>query len=192
LPLCRALPEADVLSILRSRFHEDRLLALLVLVARTKTATPKERRRLAAVYLAHSHHVNNWDLVDASAEHLVGRAFAGLARRRVLVRLAKSALLWDRRIAMVATFAPIKDGDPQDALHIAALLLGDEEDLMHKATGWMLREVGKRCGRADLLGFLREHAARMPRTALRYAIEHLDPAARAAWLAQPRAAPRVT
>jgi 3-methyladenine DNA glycosylase AlkD len=124
-------------------------------------------------------------LVDASAEYVVGPWWRtlGPAGRRTRLRLARSESLWERRIAVLSTFHDIKVGDSAPALEVCTLLLADHEDLIHKATGWMLREVGKRVDRADLLGFLDEHAAVMPRTMLRYSIEHLSPAARTDYLA---------
>lgn len=133
-------------------------------------------------YLANTRFVNNWDLVDTSAPKLLG-AWLLDRDRRVLRRLARSRLLWERRIAIVTTLAFIVRGEHQDALELAALLLGDEHDLLHKAVGWMLREVGARIDPALLRGFLEAHAPDMPRTALRYAIEHFPKEERARWLA---------
>jgi 3-methyladenine DNA glycosylase AlkD len=128
--------------------------------------------------------VNNWDLVDSSAEHIVGpHVRAGRAPRTVLDELAASSDLWERRVAVLATFDFIKHGDAGPTLHLAEALLGDRHDLIQKATGWMLREAGTRVSRDALLGFLDAHAAEMPRTMLAYATEHLDPATRAAYRA---------
>jgi 3-methyladenine DNA glycosylase AlkD len=188
---CAALPVSDFETLLASPWHEVRLLALLIMVRdyrRSKTA--KQRAALHACYLANTARVNNWDLVDSSAEYLVGAHLAPPART-LLDKLARSASLWERRIAMIATYAYIKRGDAVDALRLAEALLGDEHDLMHKAVGWMLREVGQRCDKTLLIGFLDDHAARMPRTALRYAIEKLPEAQRQRYLKLPRiAAPR--
>ncbi len=124
--------------------------------------------------------MNNWDLVDSSAHLIVGDWL--LTRDRGLLRkLARSKVLWERRVAMIATFAFIRAGESEDAVAIAGLLLGDSHDLMHKAVGWMLREVGKRAGEETLRAFLKEHAGEMPRTALRYAIERFPEAERKAW-----------
>jgi 3-methyladenine DNA glycosylase AlkD len=127
--------------------------------------------------------VNNWDLVDASAEYLVGEFLrdAGRDDDPLLDDLAASASLWQRRVAVLATFAFIKAGDGGPILRLAPRLLDDREDLMHKAVGWMLRELGKRVDRRALTGFLDEYAARMPRTMLSYATEHLSPGDRAAY-----------
>jgi 3-methyladenine DNA glycosylase AlkD len=126
--------------------------------------------------------VDNWDLVDSSSEFLLG-AWLVDRDRSVLDDLAASAVLWERRVAVLATFAFIKRGDASTTLELAARLLDDREDLMHKAVGWMLREVGKRVSRDALTGFLDEHAPRMPRTMLSYATEHLSPEERAAYRA---------
>lgn len=164
-----ALGEAEEL--LRSPYHEARLLALLLLVGAFAAGEEAVRGRVYWLYLANTARVNNWDLVDASAEHIVGGYLAD-RDRRPLHRLAKSASLWERRIAVVATFHFIRHGDFTDTLKIAALLLSDREDLIHKAVGWMLREVGKR-DLAVAEAFLGGHYRRMPRTMLRYAIERL-------------------
>ena len=163
------LPLEDAESLLRSEIHEERLLALIILTAQIKKGTEAEHRRIYRLYLANANHVNNWDLVDTSAEHIVGSYLINRSRKP-LYRLASSGNLWERRIAILATLCFIRQDDFGDTLRIAKMLLRDDEDLIHKAVGWMLREVGKR----DLSteeGFLDEHAAFMPRTMLRYAIE---------------------
>ena len=166
--------DAVVSGLLRSPIHEERLLALLLLVERY----PKDRDRVFRLYVKHFNRINNWDLVDASAEHIVGAQQVGRAQ---LLRWARSTHLWTRRIAIVSTFHSIRAGRFGDTLAVAAALLADEEDLMHKATGWMLREVGKR-DVAALETFLRRHHRRMPRTMLRYAIERFPEPKRKAWL----------
>jgi len=176
------VPLVTVRALLRSRIHEERLFALLVLVRAVQRGDEAARGRIYRLYLASTRHINNWDLVDSSAEHIVGGWLEGRSRAP-LRPLARSRSLWERRIAMLATFHFIKQGDPADALAIAALLLDDEHDLIHKAVGWMLREVGKRCSVAALESFLRKHHARMPRTMLRYAIEHFPEAKRRRYLA---------
>ncbi len=137
-------PMEVVLEILQSPFHEARLLALLILVARYKAArSENEKERIYSAYLQYRARINNWDLVDCSAEHIVGGHL--LTRdRRPLYKLADSEILWDRRIAVMATFHFIRNNDFQATLNLAAILREDEEDLIHKAVGWMLREVGKR------------------------------------------------
>jgi 3-methyladenine DNA glycosylase AlkD len=155
--------------LLDSRWHEERLLALLILVRQYSRADPARREAIYRLYMNHTARINNWGLVDCSAEHIVG-AHLRDGRRARLLRLARSKDLWERRIAMLATFHYIKRGEFEDTLRIARILRDDPHDLIHKAVGWMLREVGKR--RRDVEeAFLQQHAKRMPRTMLRYAIE---------------------
>jgi len=156
-------------ALLGSPFHEDRLLALLILVRRFSQGDDAVRKRIYRLYLDNTGRINNWDLVDASAEHIVG-AFLLDRSREPLYRLAVSSSLWERRIAVTATFHFIRRGDFADTLRIAEMLLLDREDLIHKATGWMLREVGKRDPEREK-SFLKTHCRRMPRVMLRYAIE---------------------
>lgn len=176
----RGLSLDHTIKLLRSPWHEDRTLALMVLVHAHARGTPAERRAIHRAYLANTRYVNNWDLVDGSAPELVG-TYISENGTRLVERLAKSKLLWDRRIAMVATHMATRHGDFAPALLIAERLLGDKHDLMHKAVGWMLREVGKQSP-DTLRGFLRKHASTMPRTALRYSIERFTPAERKRWM----------
>ena len=174
--------EGAVRTLLRSRYHEERLLGLLILVRQFERGDADRRRRITRFYLSNLDAVNNWDLVDLSAPRILGPAWAGggrdTARRRAL---ARSPDLWRRRIAVMSTFHDIGRGRLQRSLQLAAALLDDPEDLIHKAVGWMLREVGKRD--PDVLRrFLRRHLPRMPRTALRYAIERFGARERKAWL----------
>lgn len=172
----------DLAALLRSSFHEERLLALIVLVAQYEKGDAAARRERFAFYLKHLACVNNWDLVDASAAPIVGAQLLASPDKQLLRRLAASTVLWERRVAMIATYAFILAGQSATTFEIAKLLLRDEHDLMHKAVGWMLREVGKRVSEPALRGFLERHAAKMPRTALRYAIERLPEAERREWL----------
>lgn len=176
----RSLPLDDILTLLHSRWHEERLLALIILVDRHRRGTPEEREAVHRAYLANTRFVNNWDLVDTSAYHLVG-AHLQPDDLTLLEVLARSDVLWERRIAMMATFHWIKRGVFHPALHIAGMLAGDDHDLIHKAVGWMLREIGKR-DRDVEEEFLREHCRSMPRTMLRYAIEHFPDERRQAYL----------
>ncbi len=160
---------SDLIKLLRSKIHEERFLALLILVLQFNKAEAKVKGRIFKVYLANTRFINNWDLVDVSAPQIVG-AFLRDKDRQILYRLAKSALLWERRIAILATFTFIKSNDLDDVFGIAKLLLSDKEDLIHKACGWMLREAGKRDAAAEER-FLRKNCRLMPRTMLRYAIE---------------------
>jgi 3-methyladenine DNA glycosylase AlkD len=177
--VARANREASLdaaLALLSSRWHEERLLALLLMVQRYQRGTIDERRAVFDAYLAHLEYVNNWDLVDSSAEHIVGPQVSA-DDLSLLERMAASHHLWTRRVAMLATFHHIKLREFRPALHIALRLLNDTHHLMHKAVGWMLREIGKR-DRTTLVAFLDAHWTNMPRTAVRYAIEHFTPAAR--------------
>ncbi len=177
---CAGLSLAQNLKLLRSPFHEARLLALLLLVRRYERGDPRERNELFRHYLEHTAYINNWDLVDSSAPAVIGSHLLH-GNRALLDRLAASPSLWERRIAVLACFHFIRRGDFRDALRLCAALLDDEEDLIHKATGWMLREIGKRDG-AKARAFLKRHGRRMPRTMLRYAIEKFPPDERKRYL----------
>jgi 3-methyladenine DNA glycosylase AlkD len=173
----RDLPLAEAGKLLGSKFHEHRLVALLILVEQYKRADAAGRGRLRRFYREHLDGVNNCDLVDTSA--------AALADPAEFEELAVSSNVWHRRIAMVGTFSELRAGRVATTFRIAEMLLDDRHDLIHKATGWLLREAGKIC-EPELLDFLRRHYARLPRTALRYAIERLDAGARKAWLRGPQ------
>ncbi|MEW6658756.1 MAG: DNA alkylation repair protein [Thermodesulfobacteriota bacterium] len=174
------LPLAEVKGLLRSPFHEDRLLALLILVRGYYRGGQDVRDEIHRLYLKNTRWVNNWDLVDASAPHLLGHYLAGRSGD-TLTRLAASGNLWERRMAIIATFHFIKQQDFNETLKLARVLLGDPEDLIHKAVGWMLREVQKRES-AAAEAFLQKNYRQMPRTMLRYAIERLPAARRQAYL----------
>jgi 3-methyladenine DNA glycosylase AlkD len=165
----RELPLKEVETLLHSGIHEERMLALLILVVAFRKASDAARKEMHRFYLGNTAQVNNWDLVDASAPTLVGGYLLHKSRKPIH-RLAKSDDLWERRIAVVATQHYIRNDDFADTLKIAEMLLQDDEDLIHKATGWMLREVGKR-DRRTLEAFLKQHCRKMPRTMLRYALE---------------------
>ena len=160
---------ADTKKLLRSPYHEDRLLALLILTRAFKHANDTVRAKIFDFYLRNTRLINNWDLVDTSAPQIVG-AFLWDKNRDMLNDLAKSRNIWERRIAIIATFHFIKRGEFSDALAIAEKLVSDREDLVHKAVGWMLREVGNQDARAEE-EFLLRHYRQMPRVMLRYAIE---------------------
>lgn len=155
--------------LLRSPIHEARLLALLILVQTYGRGDAEHQERIYRTYLENTRFINNWDLVDLSAERIVGSHLKA-GNREPLRALVTSNLIWDRRIAIMATFHFIKKGDFSETLHISELLLQDPEDLIHKAVGWMLREVGKRDQTLEE-SFLKKHYQTMPRTMLRYAIE---------------------
>ena len=176
----RELPLPDVADVLASRYHEHRQAALFVLTDRYRRAAPADRETIAAFYLQHLDAVNSWDLVDGSAPHILGAHL--LSRdRAVLYQLARSGHLWRQRVAVLATFRFIQAGQFDDTLRLAELLRDHPHDLIHKAVGWMLREIGKR-DQAVEERFLDRHAARMPRTMLRYAIEKFDPERRRSYL----------
>jgi 3-methyladenine DNA glycosylase AlkD len=183
----RALPLSEADELLTSRIHEERLTALLILVGQFEDAGDERvRKRIFQRYLKRLPYVNNWDLVDSSAEKIVGGWLADKPRA-LLDKLAASKHLWSRRVAIVSTLHFIRQRESNDALRISTVLLDDRHDLIHKAVGWMLREVGKRVGPAPLREFLKLHAARMPRTMLRYALERFPAAERKKWMSVPRA-----
>ena len=173
-----SLPE--VIRLLASAFHEDRFLALLMLMRRFARGDELMREQIYQLYLANTCFINNWDLVDVSAPHIVG-CFLQHRRREPLYRLAGSASLWERRIAMTATIHFIRRGEFADTFALAELLLDDKEELIHKATGWMLREVGKR-DQSALEYFLSRHYRQMPRVMLRYTIERFPQERRQGYL----------
>jgi len=183
-----ALPLRDLKTLLNSPIHEDRALALLILGPRfeiaLKTKNKPLQKKLFEFYFSNRHRVNNWDLVDLSAPSIAGAfAFHNPSARKKFLSLASSKSMWDRRIAMVGTFYFIRNERFKETLQLAEKILKDPEDLMHKATGWMLREVGKRDLTA-LRAFLDIHASTMPRTMLRYAIEKMNTSERKRYLAR--------
>jgi 3-methyladenine DNA glycosylase AlkD len=179
----RDMPIKYVVRLLQSTWHEERLLALLILVGQYVRGDARTRQAIHQTYLRNTRSINNWDLVDCSAAQIVG-AHLQTRRRTLLRRLARSGSLWERRIAMIATYHYIRQKDFKDALAIAALLRRDEHDLIHKAVGWMLREIGKRDRRTEER-FLRTHAHTMPRTMLRYAVEKFPAPLRRKYMAIP-------
>ncbi len=173
----------ELQKLLRSQWHEGRLAACLILVKFYRQGSVLERQGVYDFYLSNTQYINNWDLVDCSAEYIVGRHLVE-TDLLVLDELARSDWLWDRRIAMLACFYFTKNGDPEPALHIATLLAHDSHDLIQKAVGWMLREVGKRVDQAVEEAWLLEgdRYKTLPRTTLRYAIERFRPDRRQAYL----------
>jgi 3-methyladenine DNA glycosylase AlkD len=171
---------ADVIGLLESQYHEDRLCALFMLVHLYKKGDAALQKKIYDLYLKSTDHINNWDLVDSSAEHIVG-AYLFEKSRKPLYTLAKSRSLWERRISIMATFHFIRRNDFVDTLRLADLLLHDKEDLIHKAVGWMLREIGNR-DQSVAEEFLQTRYARMPRTMLRYAIEKYPDGRRSQYL----------
>lgn len=168
----RAMPFDELQKLLNSPWHEARLCAFLILVYRyqDRKTTPDEKKDIFHFYLEHIHRCNNWDLVDLSCRDVVGEYLVD-KDRTILYELAASGHLWSQRIAIVSSWAFIRRSDFADTLALAEQLITHKHDLMHKAVGWMLREVGKK-EREVLTRFLERHATKMPRTALRYAIEH--------------------
>lgn len=184
----RDLSLTDIITLLQSKEHEFRLTALMLLVKRYEAGTPKEQKIITDLYLTNTKWINNWDLVDASAHYILGDFLLRYKNEKqtlvLLQRLARSQDLWERRIAMVATWAFIRARNPEPTIVLAQTLLVDTEDLMHKAVGWMLREVGKYCGQPTLRGFLDQYAGTLPRTALRYSLEHFSEPLRKKYMKQ--------
>lgn len=172
----RQLPLLAVSELLGSEYHEDRFLALVILVHAYKTGDEKKQRKIFHFYLNLTAQINSWDLVDVSAAPIVG-AYAWIHTSEPLFRLAGSNCIWDRRIALVATHYFIKKGEFRNTFDLVEKLINDKEDLIHKAMGWMLREIGKQDREAQER-FLCRNLKMLPRTTLRYAIEHFEPAKR--------------
>ncbi|MCK5218103.1 DNA alkylation repair protein [bacterium] len=170
----------DIRFLIQSRIHEERLTALFILIIQFNHGPAARQKSIYSFYLRNLHFVNNWDLVDTSAEHILG-AYLADKDKTLLTRLAHSRNFWKRRIAILSTFHYIKKGEFDETLKIADLLLHDSEDLIHKAVGWLLREIGKRDLPAEEV-FLKRHYKTMPRTMLRYAIERFPEPKRRAYL----------
>lgn len=175
-----SLSLSEIKKHLSSGVHEERLVALLILVEQFQAGNETARRKIHDFYLKNTKYINNWDLVDLSADKIVGEYIAEKSEI-ILKKLAKSKNLWERRIAIISTFNFIKKGNFKDTLEIAEILLNDKHDLIHKACGWMLREVGKRSV-SVLESFLKRHYKKIPRTTLRYAIERFDKEKRESYL----------
>ncbi len=169
--------------LLDSEWHECRMCALLILVIQYKKATKELKQKIFDLYLSRTERINNWDLVDLSAPNIVGEHLVPCNDRTILYQLANSPLLWERRIAMVSTLTFIRRGEFNDTFSLADKLVDSRHDLMQKAVGWMLREMGKR-DIALLRIFLNKHASTMPRTMLRYAIEKMEATERTEWMAK--------
>ena len=161
---------ADIKKLLENKIHEYRSVALEILVFKYEKADKTEKEKIVAFYLKNKKYINNWDLVDGSAPYILGDSLIGKKDRSILYTLAKSKNIWERRISIVSTWMLIRNNDFKDTLLLSKMLLSDEHDLMHKAVGWMLREVGKK-SEPTLVKFLDQNCTHMPRTALRYAIE---------------------
>ena len=177
----RDLPLVEVEKLLQSKIHEERLTASIILVDQFKKADDATKKDIYDFYLRNTRYINNWDIIDGSAGYIVGEYLVG-KDKSVLTKLAKSDSIWERRMAIISTFAFIMRGEPTETLKIAAILVLDDHDLIQKAVGWMLREVGKRCSQEAEEDFLKEHYKTMPRTMLRYAIERFDEPKRQAYM----------
>jgi 3-methyladenine DNA glycosylase AlkD len=171
------LPAAQVQKLFDSKVHEHRQAAVILLAQRYKKADQAERDAIFDLYMKNVRkgRVNTWDIVDMSAEYIVG-PHEEPTDRKLLTELAHSKDIWQRRVAIMSASYFVKRGDPDTTLELAEILVSDPEDLIQKAVGWQLREVGKRCDKNLLVSFLDNHAATMPRTALRYSVEHFTPA----------------
>lgn len=165
------LPLLEVENLLKSQIHEERLVGLLIIISQFQKAGEKTKKQIYNFYLKNIKRVNNWDLVDLSAPNIIGIYLLDKSKD-ILYLQAKSKNLWLRRIAIVSTLAFIQKGDHKTTFKVAKILLSDKEDLIQKAVGWMLREVGKRVSKKELEGFLKKHYRVMPRTTLRCSIEH--------------------
>lgn len=170
----------EIIKLLKSAIHEERLLALLILVLQYEKGDEKAKKSIYDIYMKNTKYINNWDLIDLSAHHIVG-PYLLQKSKEPLVKFARSRSLWERRIAIISTFEYIRDGSFDTALQIARLLVEDTEDLIRKAVGWMLREIGKRDVKVEEK-FLKKHYKKMPRTMLRYAIERFPEPKRKAYL----------
>jgi 3-methyladenine DNA glycosylase AlkD len=177
------IPLPDISKLIKNKYHEVRLIALLILVHKYKSSPLSARKVLAEshkkifnFYLKHTKYINNWDLVDLSAGYIIGNYLydqSDTFKKTILTKLANSKNIWERRIAIVSTFAFIYKGESEWTFRIAKILLKDKHDLIHKAVGWMLREIGKRVSEKELIAFLDIYTTKMPRTMLRYTIERL-------------------
>jgi len=176
----KKLTPEEINKALKSKYHEERLCALLILVEKYSKAGEGEKEEIVKFYLANTKYINNWDLVDLTAPKILGKHLLN-RNRKILTKLSRSENLWERRISILSTFEFIRNKDFSDTLKISKKLLKDEQDLIHKAVGWMLREIGKRDLKTEE-EFLKKHYNKMPRTMLRYAIEKFPEKKRLAYL----------
>ncbi len=177
----KMLSSDELTRLLNNEYHECRMCALFILIEKYKKANENEKKQIVDFYLAHSHRINNWDLVDLSSKDILGDYLTDKDNREILYELAKSELLWDQRIAIIATYAFIKKTDFTDIINLSEQFLSHKHDLIHKAVGWMLRETGKR-DKNTLITFLDKHYKDMPRTMLRYSLEKLTPEEKAYYM----------
>ena len=170
----------DIQILLNSKIHEERLTALLIMIEQQKKASEEKKKELYNFYLKNTKNINNWDLVDLSSRFIIGEYLLN-KNREILYKLARSESLWEKRISIISTCAFINKNDFLDTLKISEILLNDKHDLIHKAVGWMLREIGKKDKKTEEQ-FLKKHFKEMPRTMLRYAIERFPENERKAYL----------
>lgn len=168
----KTVKDDELEDLVTSPYHELRLAGLLVLVKKFEKADTKEQKNIFDYYLSHLKYINNWDLIDLTSPHIIGK-YLLTSDRKILYDFARSSSLWGRRVAILSTFAFIRNNDFKDTIAISEILLHDDHDLIHKAVGWMLREMGER-DISMLTSFLDKFASTMPRTMLRYAIEKLS------------------
>lgn len=180
------LPTDDIVQLLHSPIHEERLIALIILILQFQKADFEQRTHFYSIYLDNTKYINNWDLVDTSADKIVGAYLFEYKSEKeaidILTNLAKSELLWERRIAMLSTFVYINKGDASMTYRVADVLINDKHDLIHKAVGWLLREAGRKVSQGAEEEFLKSRYKKMPRTMLRYAIERFSLEKRRAYL----------
>jgi len=176
---------SGVEKLIHSPWHEIRLTGLIILTYQYPKSSPAQQKKIYKLYIKSLKYINNWDLVDLTADRIVGQYLRD-KDKEVLFTLSQSPNLWKRRVSIMATFCYIKQGDPTLTYKLALNLLHDPHDLIHKAVGWMLRETGKRCSKQGLVSFLNKHSKDMPRTMLRYAIEHFPKQERMGYLTKPR------
>ncbi len=176
----KKLETEEIQELLNSEIHEKRVIALRILVEQYKKAKPEEKNKIFEFYLKNAKQINNWDLVDLSASNIIGTHLLK-QDKKILYQLANSENLWEKRIAIISTFTFIRNNKFQDTIKISEILLNDKHDLIHKAVGWMLREIGKR-NEPTLTNFLNKHYKNMPRTMLRYSIEKFSEEKRQAYL----------
>lgn len=169
------LPINEIEKLLKSKIHEERLVSLLILIYKYKKGIEEIKKEIFNFYINNAKFVNNWDLIDCSADKIVG-AYLSDKKKDILIKLAKSENLWEKRIAIVSTYYFIKfQKQSEYTFKIAEILINDKHDLIQKAVGWMLREVGKNISQTEEEKFLKKHYKTMPRTMLRYAIERFEP-----------------
>ncbi len=163
----------EIIILLKSKIHEERLISLYFLIQKYNSGDSSLKETIFNIYISNTKHINNWDLIDTSCEHIVGD-FLKDKPKNVLFDFARSQSIWEKRIAIVSTFYFIKQKEHKLTFKIADILISDNHDLIHKAVGWMIREVGKKCGEDYLIKYLDKNSAKMSRTTLRYSIEKLD------------------